>query len=203
MDSSQLLVFAAAYLAVLVVPGPGVTALVAQVLAQGTRGAGVFIAGVVGGALLWLTIAATGLAVIASTFATLFVVIRYAGVAYLLYLAYRLWTAPARPPSAAPGVPAHRGRLFLTGLAINLGNPKAIAFFLALLTTVVDLRSLTPLAFTEIALLVTAIAAGVLAAYAFAAARARLLLASPRALRLLTRGSSAVRAGTAVARATR
>ena len=42
---------------------------------------------------------------------------------------------------AAP-TPEHRGRLFLTGLAINLGNPKVIVFFFALLPTVVDLRAL-------------------------------------------------------------
>ncbi len=203
MDHARLAVFAAAYLAVLILPGPGVTALVARVLARGTRGAPAFIAGFVAGSLLWFTIAATGLAVLAATFATVFVVIRYAGAAYLLYLAWKLWTSPARAMGDAQTSPDGNARLFLTGLAINLGNPKVIVFFLALLPTVVDLAALTPLGFGELAAIIIAIASGVLTAYAVAAARARRLFTSPRAVRLANRGSAAIMASTAVTIATR
>jgi len=203
MDHSRLLVFAAAYLAVLVLPGPGVTALVARVLARGTHGVPAFLAGFVGGALVWFTIAATGLAVLASSFATVFVAIRYAGAAYLLYLAWKLWTAPALPLDAPQASLDDRGRLFLTGLAINLGNPKVIVFFLALLPTVVDLGTLTPLGFIELASIVIAIASTVLTGYALAAARARRLFTSPRTIRLVNRGSGVVMAGAAVTIVTR
>jgi threonine/homoserine/homoserine lactone efflux protein len=203
MDFANLLVFALAYLAVVALPGPGVTALVARVLARGTYGAPAYIAGFIAGALLWFTLAATGLAAIAATFATLFVVIRYLGAAYLLYLAWKLWTAPVRPATAVDSSPEGRGRLFLAGLAINLGNPKAVVFFLALLPTVVDLGALTPLGFAEMALLIVLIVAGVFAAYTIAAARARRLFTSPRALRIANRGSAVVMAGAAAAVATR
>ncbi len=203
MDPSRLLVFAAAYLAVLILPGPGVTALVARVLARGTGGVPAFIAGFVSGSLAWFTVAATGLAVVASSFAPVLVAIRYAGAAYLLLLAWKLWTAPARPMDAGQYSPEDRGRLFLTGVAINLGNPKVIAFFLALLPTVVDLGSLTPLGFAELAGIVASIASGVLTAYALAAARARRLLTSKRASQLVNRGSGAVMAGVAVSIAMR
>jgi threonine/homoserine/homoserine lactone efflux protein len=85
MNQPHLLVFAAAYLAVLVLPGPGVTALVARVMSRGTRGCPAFIAGFVAGSIVWFAIAATGLAALASTFAAVFLVVRYAGAAYLLY----------------------------------------------------------------------------------------------------------------------
>src|SRR5271167_4446225 len=124
MDHARLLVFAAAYLAALVLPGPGVTALIARVLARGTHGAPAFIGGFVVGSLVWFTVAATGLAVLAASFATIFVAIRYAAAAYLLYLAWKLWTAPPRTLEMPQMSPDHRGRLFLTGVAINLGNPK-------------------------------------------------------------------------------
>jgi threonine/homoserine/homoserine lactone efflux protein len=188
MDHTRLLVLAAAYLAVLVLPGPGVTALVARVLARGTHDAPAYIAGFVCGSLVWFSIAATGLAVLASDFATVFVAIRYAGAAYLLYLAWKLWTAPPRPLGAAEASPDGPGRLFLTGLAINLGNPKVIVFFLALLPTVVDLGALTPLGFAELAAIIAFICSGVLAVYAMAAARARPVLTSTRAVRLVNRG---------------
>ena len=203
MSLSGLLVFASAYLAVLILPGPGVTALIARVLARGPKGSPAFIAGFVCGALLWLTIASTGLALIASTFAALFLVIRYAGAAYLLYLAWKLWTAPANPTSQADASPTSRWRLFLTGMAINLGNPKVIVFFLALLPTVVNLTSLTPLGFVELVALAAMIASTVLAAYAMAAARARRLFTSRRAVRLMNRGSGIAMAGAAAAIAAR
>jgi threonine/homoserine/homoserine lactone efflux protein len=203
MDHSSLLVFAAAYFAVLVLPGPGVTALVARVLSRGTYGAPAFIAGFVGGSLVWFTIAATGLAVLASSFATAFVAFRYAGAAYLLYLAWRLWTGPAQPLDERQAAPNDRRRLFLAGLAVNLGNPKVIAFFLALLPMVVDLDTLTPLGFAELASIIAAIASTVLAVYALAAARARRLFTSTRAVRLINRGSGAVMAGAAAVMVTR
>ena len=184
-------------------PGPGVTALVARVLARGTQGAPAFIAGFVAGSLTWFAIAATGLAVLAQSFATLFIGIRLAGAAYLLFLAWKLWRAPARPMAEAQPGPAERGRLFLTGMAINLGNPKVIVFFLALLPTVVDLGRLTPLGFMELAGTVGFVAFVVLGAYAAAAARARRLFTSSRAVRAMNRGSAVVMAGAAVTVAAR
>jgi threonine/homoserine/homoserine lactone efflux protein len=149
-------------------------------------------------------VAASGLALLAETFAALFTAVRYAGAAYLLYLAWKLWTAPAVPAGeAAPPPPEKGARLFLAGLAITLGNPKVIVFFLALLPTVVDLGALTLGGFVEIALLIATILTGVLAAYTAAAARARRLLTSPRAVRAVNRGSGAAMAGAAVAVASR
>jgi threonine/homoserine/homoserine lactone efflux protein len=199
----SLFVFAVAYLAVLILPGPGVTALIARVLVRGPKGSVAFIGGFVCGALVWFTIAAAGLAALASAFATLFVAIRYAGAAYLLYLAWKLWNAPAKSADAVDAAPDGRWRLFLTGLAINLGNPKVIVFFLALLPTVVNLEALTPFGFAELAVLITVIASSVLTVYALAAARARRVFASPRAIRLMNRGSGVAMAGAAAAVAAR
>lgn len=202
MDIERLFLFAAAYLAVVILPGPTVTALVARVLARGPQGSWAYIAGLVLGALAWFTVAAAGLAALATTFASVFVVIRYAGAAYLLYLAWKLWTAPPRSPQTRDEVDEGRS-LFLTGLALNLGNPKAIAFFLALLPSVIELDALVPLAFAELAAVIAVIVSGVLGTYVLLAARMRRLFGSPRAIRLVNRGSSVVVAGAAVAVATR
>lgn len=202
MDIDRLLVFAAAYFAIVVLPGPAVTALLARVLARGPRGAAGFIAGIAAGALLWLAIAAAGLAALAATFAPVFVVIRYAGAAYLLWLAWKLWTAPVHQLDAGKATSEDKS-LFLTGLAINLGNPKAIVFFLALLPSVVDLGGLTPLAFGALAAIVVAIVVGVFGVYTVLAVRARRLLRSTPAIRLVNRGSAVAVAGAAAAIATR
>ena len=203
VTASALLLFAGAYLAVLIMPGPGVTALVARVLARGTQGVPAFIAGFVAGALAWFTLAATGMALLAALLAPVFLAIRYAGAAYLLWLAWKLWRAMPRAAQLQDGAPDSHRQLFLLGLAINLGNPKVILFFLALLPTVVDLASLPPLGFVELAGLVALLASGVLSGYALVASRARRLLTAPRAQRLVNRGSAAVVAGAAASVALR
>lgn len=202
MTLAGFALFAIAYFVAVASPGPGVAALVARVLARGPRGVGAFIMGYVAGDLVWFAVAATGLAVAAQVFGWLFSAIRYAGAAYLLLLAWKAWHAPAAVSGEAvpdEGAP----KLFLAGLALTLGNPKVILFFLALLPTLVDLAHLDAATALALAALMTTILGGTLAAYAVAAARARRLFTSPRALRLVNRGTGAVMAGAAVVVATR
>ena len=96
MTLTSLLLFAFVYFAAVATPGPGVAALVARVLGRGLTGVAPFIAGYVVGDMIWLIVAGTGLSVIANAFAGLFVAIKYAGAAYLLYLGWRMATASAR-----------------------------------------------------------------------------------------------------------
>ena len=84
------------YFLAVATPGPGVAAVIARSLAHGTRGAGAFIAGYLVGDLLWFTVAVAGLAALAHSAQAVFVVVKYLGAAYLLYLAYRAWHTPGR-----------------------------------------------------------------------------------------------------------
>jgi threonine/homoserine/homoserine lactone efflux protein len=202
MTLSALLLFAAVYFAAVATPGPGVAALIARVLAQGLVGVAPFIAGYLAGDLIWLTLAATGLAVIAKTFAGVFVAIKFAGAAYLLYLAWRMATAPAAV-NAAP-TPATRGwRAILGSLSLTLGNPKVMVFFLSIMPLVVDVRTLTAVAVFELAAVCAIVIFSTLALYAFAANRARTLLRSTRAMRFVNRAAGGLMASVAVAVATR
>ena len=73
--------YAGVYFLAVATPGPGIAALVARVFAHGLKGVGPFILGFVVGDLIWLTVAATGLAVLAREFASVFVALRFAGAA--------------------------------------------------------------------------------------------------------------------------
>jgi len=204
MSVHGLALFCLAYLLATATPGPGIGAVVARVIARGTRGICFFIAGFVAGDLVWFTFAATGMAMLAQTAHTLFTLIKYAGAAYLLFLAYRLWTAPSGTvPEASGDLPQSGLRLWLAGLSLTLGNPKAMIFFLALLPTVIDLPSLKVPDFLQIAAAMVVILTGVLSTYAAAAHRARSLLRSRSAIRWLNRGTGTVVAGAAIAVATR
>jgi len=203
-----LAVFALVYGLAVASPGPGVAAIVARSLSRGTRGAPAFIAGFLIGDLMWFTVAATGLAALAQTAYTVFVAVKYAGVAYLLYLSYRMWKSAAKPietnDAAGPTDASQKPlRLALGSLALTLGNPKTMVFFLALLPTVVKLETLTVPGFFEIATVICVVLPAVLGGYAYAAARAGKLLKSPRAIRMVNRGSATAMASAAVVIAAR
>jgi threonine/homoserine/homoserine lactone efflux protein len=191
------------YVLAVATPGPGVAAVIARSLTHGMRGAPAFIAGFLIGDLTWFAAATAGLAALAQTAQSLFLVVRYAGAVYLLYLAYRLWTAPARPLEADDIHGSQRPlRLFLGSLGLTLGNPKPMIFFVALLPTVVHLRALRFEDYLLIGLAVTIILPLVLGAYAFTASRARRFFQKPKSIRLLNRGAGTAMAGAAVVVAT-
>jgi threonine/homoserine/homoserine lactone efflux protein len=194
--------FAAVYFAAVASPGPGVAALVARVIGHGLAGVAPFIAGYVVGDMIWLIAAGTGLSVLASAFAGIFVALKFAGAAYLLFLAWRMATAPVAFGEAAPK--ASRGwRAFFGSLSLTLGNPKVMVFFLSIMPLVVDVRTLSPGALAELASVCVVVISSTLAAYALAANRARALIRSTRAMRVVHRMAGGVMAGVAVAVATR
>jgi threonine/homoserine/homoserine lactone efflux protein len=207
MEWMGLFTFAAALAVAAAIPGPGIAAVVARVLGAGFRPALPMIFGLILGDLVYLTAAALGLGVIATSFGTLFMVIRWAGAAYLVYLAIRLFMA--RPESEAlpmrGPLSARSGRTgpFLAGFLVTLGNPKVILFYLALLPTIVDLGGLTALGFAEMSTVVFLVVLGVVCGYAALAARARRLFENPAARRILNRIAGVTMMGAAAAIATR
>lgn len=203
MELTGLLLFAGVYFLAVASPGPGIAALVARALSKGFRRSLPFAAGMIAGDLIWFSASVLGLSVLMQHFHGLFLAIKYAGCLYLLWLAVKLWMAPGEPPRAA-GVARGEGvRLFLGGIALTLGNPKVMVFFLSILPLVLDLDKVTPLAFAEIVLLTMLIMGSTMLAYAYAADRARRLVASPRAMRVVNRVTGGVMAGAAAAIATR
>jgi threonine/homoserine/homoserine lactone efflux protein len=204
LDAAPLIVFASALFVAAASPGPGIAAIVARVLGRGTDGAVAFVMGVAIGDVVWLSLAVGGLAVLAQTFHGVFVAIRFLGAAYLLYLAWKMWTAPVAATAIGAGTAREsRLKLFLTGLAVTLGNPKVIVFYLALLPNLVDLASLGAIGFFELVGVTLAVLAFVFAGYVLLAARARRLFTSPRAMRFVNRSAGTLMAGAAVAVATR
>lgn len=204
MDIAALTLFATALFVAAASPGPGIAAILARVLGRGTSGALAFGVGLAIGDVVWLSLAIFGLAALAQGFHALFLVVKYAGAAYLLYLAYRLWTAPTAPVAVAAQTRAeHPARLFLGGLAVTLGNPKVMVFYLALLPTLFDLTAVTMLGYAELVAVTLAILAIVFSGYVALAARARALLTSERGRRVANRVSGATMGGAALAIAAR
>lgn len=204
MDFAALALFTGALLVSASSPGPGVAALVARVLGRGTDGAIAFAAGMAAGDLVWLAAAVLGLAVIAEHFQLAFMAIKYAGAAYLLWLAWKLWRAPAQPQEIAATTQREKPLpLFLAGLAVMLGNPKVMVFYLALLPSLIDVGRVGLLAYFELAAVIAAVLTLVYGFYIGLAARSRALFRSARAIRIVNRITGTTMAGAAVAVATR
>jgi threonine/homoserine/homoserine lactone efflux protein len=200
MDLASLAIFTGALFVAAASPGPGIAAIVARVLGRGMRGAIAFTAGIAVGDVVWLTAGILGLAVVAQTFHGVFLAIKYAGAAYLLYLAWKLWTAPAIPHELNPDrSDVKRTRLFLAGLAVTLGNPKVMVFYLALLPNIIDLTAVTVLGWLELSLVALGVLAVVFGFYIALAARTRRLFTSPRAIRIVNRSTGAMMASAAAA----
>lgn len=203
MTLSALVVFALALVVTAGSPGPSVAALVARVLTHGVRDVLPFLAAMWLGEALWLALAVGGLTAVAQAFQPLFLVLKGAGVLYLLFLAWTMWFAPPRPGAVALPAGQRPWRMFLAGLAVTLGNPKIMVFYVALLPSIVDLRGIGLLGWTELTATMLAVLATVDLAWSLLAARARRLLTSPRAVRLANRAGAAAMAGAAAAIATR
>ncbi len=194
MNPVAALSLAGAMFVLAVTPGPGVFATVARSLASGFPQAAAVAAGIVCGDLFFLLLAIYGLSAIAELLGTFFLVIKYLGGLYLIFSGLRIWFSPARQrgmhtahePTISPG------KNFTSGLAITLGNPKVILFYLGFLPTFLDLRHLDTMEVLLCATIVCLVLGSVLLGYGYGAARARSLFKSRRSLKNLNRGSGAI-----------
>jgi len=193
MDVFTLLTFTIAYAIAVLVPGPGVAAVVARALGGGFKGAFPMVLGILAGDLVYFVFAVFGLAAIATLFGPVFVVIRWAGAAYLLYIAWKFWTAR---PGAEQMKPKNESawKTFLAGFSLTMGNPKTIVFYLAILPTVVPLDQMNPVAFAELTAIVSVVLLIIASGYAWLAAAAREMFKSERALGRLNKTAGAMMA---------
>ncbi len=200
LDPAALLAFALVYTLAVASPGPGMTALVARTLGGGWRSGLAFSAGILAGDMVWLLAAVLGLSAIAHSFQLLFQIIKYAGMAYLAFIAWKMWTAPVPAEEVVAARPAEAAwRVFASGLAVTLGNPKTMVFYMAILPTVIDLDRLTAISFAEVVGVVGVVLPLVSAGYIMLTLKARAMLASTRARVVLNRITGFALAGAAAA----
>lgn len=137
-EPTTLLVFAGAALALLVVPGPSVIYIVTRGIHQGRAAALVSVLGVTTATMIHTVFAAAGLSAILASSALAFSIVKYAGSAYLVYLAIRTWLDRSEDRLDLPRPAAHLRRVYVEGIVVNLLNPKTALFILALLPQFVD-----------------------------------------------------------------
>lgn len=205
IDPILFLAFLPAALALNLTPGADMMFCFAQGARSGPRAAIAASAGISMGLMVHVLLAGLGLGALVAAFPWVFGAIRWAGAAYLLWLAWTTWRTPL---GAAGGPPRSSARAFRDGLVVNLSNPKVILFILALVPQFID--PLRPVLVQFLAYGgVMAVGGFVVNALvgAFSARIGRVLLQSPRAergLRIVTSGifaALAARIGWEAARA--
>jgi len=191
MDITQIIAYILALGIAAAIPGPGMIALVARSLSGGALGGFALLGGIILGDLIYLSFAVFGLALLAQSFHWLFVLIKWGSVLYLCYLAWQFWQAKAQSINvlSKPGAKALLAAA-ASGLSITLGNPKTIAFYLALLPVVLDLQTISLTSWATVLVpLTVAVLSTVGAVFIIGAVAVREGLSSARAQRYLYKGA--------------
>jgi threonine/homoserine/homoserine lactone efflux protein len=202
MTIGTLLAFAAAFFVACIIPGPCMLAITARSVSSGFGSAMVMSLGVAMGDMVYLLLAAFGLSHLAASLGGVFLVVKYAGAAYLVWLGVKAWLGRGDMITVGPeAAPCRRsvGGGVLGGFVICMGNPKVILFYCSFLPAFVDVAHLSNGDVARIAGTCLVVLAACASAYALAAARAIKLLRSRRALRLANRTAGTLFIGCGIA----
>lgn len=197
MTFATLLAYSGALFVAAAIPGPGMTAIVARALGSGFRPTFFMGLGLILGDLCYLTAVILGLALVAQTFTTPFLIIKYLGALYLVYIAWKLWTTGLIAQDIEAKRSTHAGLSFLSGLLVTLGNPKTMLFYVALVPTLIPLEEIDGQDYAILVAITFVVLLSVLIPYILLASQARMLLKRPASLRALNRSAASILAGTA------
>lgn len=138
--------------------------------------------------LVQIGIVAAGAGVLFATTPWAFLLVKWFGILYLLYLAYLQWTAPTQSIDIQNDLPnKSRGKLVLYGFFVNMSNPKAIVFLLAVLPQFIDLTQPQWPQYSIMAMTMISIDLIVMAGYTGLAAKVLRLLKSPKQQKYMNR----------------
>lgn len=203
MDLSTWIAFFAAAWAISLSPGAGAVAAMSAGLNHGFRRGYVMSFGLVAGIWTQIVVVGIGLGALIAASSLAFTVVKWAGVAYLVWLGIRQWRAPAAPMVAEgeQAVAASPRELFVRGWIVNALNPKGTVFLLAVVPQFLDLAHPLLPQYAVIALTLAFTDLVVMAGYTALAARVLRTLKAPSHIKAMNRafGALFVAAGTLLA----
>lgn len=204
MSLLNIFAFSLAMFLLAITPGPGVFATISRALASGFYNASFVVLGIVIGDIIFLLLAIFGLSAIASILGDFFILVKYLGGAYLLFLGNKILTSKEKETNIKGIEELSWKKNFLTGLLITLSNPKVILFYLGFLPTFINLQTLTTIDIITISTIVTIVLGGVMLVYAYSASSARNLFkskSSKRKMNLAAGGVMITAGGVLIAKA--
>lgn len=199
--ATWLTLFAACW-AISLSPGAGAVAAMSAGLAHGVRKGYFMVFGLILGIWTQILLVGLGLGALIAASETAFAVVKWAGVAYLVYLGIQAWRSPPQTVHTREDARREtRGQLVMRGWGINAVNPKGTVFLLAVTPQFLDLHAPMAPQYLIIAATLTVTDMVVMGGYAALAAKVLQQLRSPRHVRLIQRtfGSFFIAAGAALA----
>jgi homoserine/homoserine lactone efflux protein len=176
MSMNLYLAFVAASLALALMPGPNVAVIISNSVAYGPRYGLLTVTGTSSAMIPQLLVVTLGLAGVLEFMSHWFEVLRWIGVAYLLYLGIEALRAPAANLAAMSALPKSPRAIYTKGLLVSLTNPKTLLFFGAFLPQFVDPKSDAVSQLALLSLTFIILCSMVDMTWALAAGRARPLL---------------------------
>lgn len=191
--------FAAASAVLLIIPGPTILLVVSYALGQGWRSALPMAAGVALGDFTAMTLSLLGIGALLAASASVFLVLKWIGAAYLVYLGIKLFRAGGRLEAEPRRDAASALRMVGHAWLVTALNPKSITFFVAFLPQFLDRNAdfWTQMLIFETTFLVLAFANAF--GYALVASRARDVVSNPRAIRIFNRTGGTLLVGAGIA----
>jgi homoserine/homoserine lactone efflux protein len=203
MDLTTWIPFFIATVAISLSPGPGAIAAMGAGLNHGYARGQRIAFGLALGVWTQLAVVGAGLGALLATSATAFTIVKWLGVAYLVWLGIQQWRSPAKPlvarDDSAPE--ATTAQLVLRGWTVNAVNPKGTVFLLAVLPQFVDTAEPLLAQYLVIGATFGFVEFAVMTGYAALASRVLRLLRTPRQMKAMNRvfGSLFMLAGAALA----
>lgn len=187
---AELAGFLLTVLIIEVTPGPNMVWLALLAATEGRRAAFAAVAGITLGLAVQGALAVAGVSAVFQVWPAAYQALRWAGVGYLLWLAWDSWQDAGNPAHLAPGGGETPAEAFRSGLLTNLLNPKAALFYLAMLPGFLPKGSGSPEA-TRLVVIYLAVASTIHLGIALAATRARRIVENPVAAARLHRVQAA------------
>lgn len=172
------------------IPGPSVFAVTSRSILLGVKHGLLTTFGVLFADYVFIVFAISGLAMVSSMIGEGAVVLRYAGVTYLFWMAYKAWQHPVSTAGKENSTKGAWSSSLLTGFAIAISNPKAILFYMVFFPIFIDIPSLNQWDVVLVILTSTVSVGGVLATYALLGARIGRMVSSKNANRKFNQFSS-------------
>lgn len=198
MELNVWLALLAAALLISLSPGAGAITSMSYGLSHGMRNAAFAILGLQVGLVLQLLIVGVGLGSVIATSETLFQVIKWAGVVYLIWLGISHWRAAGSIQLKAAAGGFNPRRAFMQSVLVNLTNPKATVFLVALLPQFINPGQPQAPQLLIIGLTLVAVDVSVMSGYSGLASRLRRMVANPHAVMRLNRVTGSALVGAAL-----
>ena len=203
MSLSGFIGYSCALAIAAIIPGPQIFAIIAQALRRGFGRAAWMTLGMVLGDVLYLTAVLVGLVFVSETLSFVLIAIKWAGVVYLGWLAVEFWRSGTELGEMELEKGSSGKNSFISGMLVTLGNPKSVLFYISIMPTIVNLRSITQMDGLALLTITGSILLVAQLPFAVAAARTRHLFRSPRRLRFINRSAAVCMGGAAAAVALR